>query len=118
MLVYKKCISIIFIMIACIYIIICLPMIPFVAPLGLLSTAYSNMTTVGAILCLLGTITIPLSMPVSSYFICVRLAEKKYLKAFFYCVVPVLCSLGALLWFFFIVSLHDIFFLIVAIFAP
>ena len=97
-------------MIACLYIIIFFPIAPFVAPLGLLATAYSNMTTTGAILCLLGTSTIPLAMPISSYFICIRLAEKKYLKVFFYCILPFLCALGAFLWFIFIVSLHDLFF--------
>jgi len=105
----KKLISILYGILAFIYIIAFFPAITFIAPLGLLATVYSSMSTTGAILCFLGTSIPPLSMPFSSYFICVRVAEKKYGKAFFYCLLPFLCALGAFCWCMFIVSLHTFF---------
>jgi len=110
MFVCKKIFSFVTRMVACLYVIIFLPIAPFVAPLGLLATAYSNMTTIGAILCLLGTSAIPLTMPISSYFICIRLSEKKYIPVLFYCILPFLCAVAAFFWFIFIVYLHDFFF--------
>jgi hypothetical protein len=106
LLVFKKCFSILSITISCLYIVLFFPVIPIIAPLGLLASAYSKMSTIGVAFCFLGTCSIPFSMPFSSYFIWIKLAENKYGKVLFYLIFPFLYSLGIFLWFLFINAIH------------
>ena len=110
MLVAKKFFSAVFGTIAFLYIVVFLPIMPVVAPLGLLATAYASMSTIGAVLCLLGTIAIPLAMPVSSYFICLKLVEKKYFEACLYSLLPFLVAVMAFIWMMIVIMAHNIVF--------
>ncbi|MES2274156.1 MAG: hypothetical protein V4487_08180 [Chlamydiota bacterium] len=81
-----------------IYLILFLPALIYIPPLGFFSLASSDMSTGGALLCVLGAATVPFSMPVSIYFTCKNSSDSQIKKRLFFSCLPVFCSIFAILW--------------------
>lgn len=92
---------------ALIYVFLFIPALIFIPPFGAFALDAEGVTTFGAMLCILGLAIIPLSMPFSIYFIYTRFRDAKYGKMFFFCFLPFLCSIFALLFVEVIICLYD-----------
>lgn len=92
---------------ALLYAFLFIPALIFIPPFGAFALDADGMTTCGAMLCILGLTVIPLSMPLSIYFIYARFVDARYGKMVFFCFLPVLCSIFALLFVEVIICLYD-----------
>jgi hypothetical protein len=75
--------------------------------LGAFSLAVDGITTFGAVLCILGFATIPLSIPFSIYLIYKRFVGARYGQMFFFCSLPLICTIVAPLFMLLIIFLYD-----------
>lgn len=87
------------------YIILFLPALPWIAPLGALVTARDGVGTVATFSCIIATSLIPLSMPVSSYFM-LRHSDRPG-KMFLFACLPFGMVVLAFLWADLILWLHE-----------
>lgn len=85
------------------YIFLFLPALAYIPLMGVFTF---DMSLWGGILCVLGLITIPLSMPVSVYFIFSTYSQKHYLKMFFFCLLPGFLCIASMLLMSLIMRLH------------
>lgn len=90
-----------------IYALLFIPALMYIPFLGAVSLTADGVTTFGAALCMLAFATIPLSMPVSVYFIYKYFIRAWYGQMFFFCGLPLLCSVMAPLLTFSIMCLYD-----------
>lgn len=90
-----------------VYFILFLPALIHIPLLGFLSFFSPNMSTAGALLCVIGATTVPLSMPVSIYFVCKYSSAGQMKKMLFFSCLPIFCSIFAILWIEFICFLHQ-----------
>lgn len=93
---------------ALIYLLLFIPALIFIPPLGAF-VADADIPIGGVLFCILLLSIIPLSMPVSTYFIYARSIEKRYGKMFFFCFFPLLCSILSLVVISLILYFHDLF---------
>jgi len=90
-----------------IYLLLFIPALLFIPPLGAF-VADANIPNGGVLFCILLLTIIPLSMPVSIYFIYARSIDKCYGKTLFFCFFPLLCSILAFFVISIIVYIHDL----------
>ena len=90
-----------------IYALLFIPALIYIPWLGAFSLAVDGITTFGAVLCILAFATIPLSMPFSIYLIYKRFVCAKYVQMYFFCFLPLICTVIAPLLTFFIIFLYD-----------
>lgn len=90
-----------------IYALLFIPALIYVPLLGAFSLAVDGITTCGAVLCIMAFATIPLSMPFSIYLIYKRFVCARYRQMYFYCFLPLICTVIAPLLAFFIIFLYD-----------
>ncbi len=93
---------------ALIYLLLFIPALLFIPPLGAF-VADAEIPNAGVLFCILLLASIPLSMPVSIYFIYTRSTNGGYRKMFFFCFLPLLCCIAALAIIFLVVYLHECF---------
>ncbi len=89
-----------------IYLLLFIPALIFIPPLGAF-VADAGIPNGGVLFCILVLAIIPLSMPISIYFIYARSIDRHFSKMFFFCFFPPLCSILA----FVIISLIVTFFI-------
>ncbi len=87
------------------YLVLSIPALIFIPPLGAFA-ADADIPAGGVFLCVLVLAIIPLSMPVSIYFICARSVDRRYGKMFFFCLFPLLCCIFAFAAIFLIIYTH------------
>lgn len=90
-----------------IYALLFIPALIYVPWLGAFSLAVDGITTFGAVLCILGFATIPLSMPFSVYLTYKRFICTRYRQMFFFCFLPLICTIVAPLFMLLIIFLYD-----------
>ena len=89
------------------YALLFIPALMYVPWLGAFSLAVDGITTFGAVLCILAFATIPLSMPFSIYLIYKRFVCARYGQMFFFCFLPLICTIVAPLFMLLIIFLYD-----------
>lgn len=90
-----------------IYALLFIPSLIYIPLLGAFSLAVDGITTFGAVLCILAFITIPISMPFSIYLIYKRFVCARYGQMYFFCFLPLICTIIAPLLALFIIFLYD-----------
>ncbi len=80
----------------CIYVVLFLPALVYLPILGGCTALAADLPGVEILLSILLVTTVPLSMPFSLYFICARSLERRYGKMVFFCLLPLICFLSAL----------------------
>ena len=103
----KKISKFLGILFALIYALLFIPSLLFIPQLGAFSLDADGVTALGAMLCIFVLAIIPFSMPFSIYLIYSRFAQVKYGQMFFFCFLPLLCSIIAPLLVLLIVCLYD-----------
>ena len=85
------------------YVFLFLPALVYIPLMGVFAF---DMSIWGGILCILGLIAIPLSMPASIYFIFSTYSQRSYLKMFFFCILPAFFCIASMLFTSLIMRLH------------
>jgi len=85
------------------YIFLFLPAFAYIPLMGVFAF---DMSVWGGILCILCLLTIPLSMPISIYFIFSTYSKRSYLKMLFYCLLPGYFCIVSFLFTSLIIRLH------------
>jgi hypothetical protein len=94
----KKVANLIIVIFFIAYAYLLIPAFVYMPILGLFAFSCANMSSLGALICVLGMLSVPLSMVGSLYFICTRNDEKNYFKLLFFCIMPfIFFSLGLFL---------------------
>jgi hypothetical protein len=90
-----------------VYALLFIPALIYIPLLGAFSLAVDGITTSGAVLCILAFATVPFSMPCSVYLIYKRFVCARYGQMFFFCFLPLICTIIAPLFMQLIIFLYD-----------